>query len=65
MAVIGFIIQAPGFTQRSWLTLKMVSNMKEAGSPMQVRMRPRFSSIHRMKRFFNVESPISGNLGQV
>ena len=36
------------------------SNKKEAGSPIKVRMRPRFSSIHRMNLFFRAELSIFG-----
>jgi hypothetical protein len=36
------------------------SNRKEAGSPIKVRMRPRFSSIHRMNLFFRAEFSIFG-----
>ena len=39
----------------------MASKMNEAGSPMQVRMRPRFSSIHRMNLFFSAEFSIDSS----
>ena len=57
-----FMKSTPGndrYAENCLLTLMTVSNMKDAGSPIRVRIRPRFSSIHRMNRFLIAELSMS------